>query len=47
MQEVHTLVRMDQEDKNNASNAIIQELNTAVTQLQLDIVEQNDVNSSQ
>jgi hypothetical protein len=41
------LVRMDQEEKNKASNAIIQELNAAVTKLQLDIVEQNDVNSSQ
>jgi hypothetical protein len=47
MQDVHTLVRMDQEDKNKASTEILKELNKAVTQLQEDIVEQNDVNASQ
>jgi enoyl-CoA hydratase/carnithine racemase len=47
MQEHHTLVRMDQEDKNKASKDMMQELNAAVTRLQEDIVEQNDVNSSQ
>jgi hypothetical protein len=47
MQDHHTLVRMDQDDKNKASTEIIKELNKAVNQLQEDIVEQNDVNSSQ
>jgi hypothetical protein len=41
------LARMDQEDKNEATKDIIKELNAAVTKLQEDIVEQNDVNSSQ
>jgi peptidoglycan hydrolase CwlO-like protein len=46
MQDVHTLVRLDQEDKNKASKELMKEVNAAVTQLQDDIVEQNDVNGS-
>ena len=46
MQDVHTLVRLDQEDKNKASKELVKEVNAAVTQLQDDIVEQNDVNGS-
>jgi hypothetical protein len=47
MQDTHTLVMLDQADKNKASKTIIEELNAAVTQLQVDIVDQNDVNASQ
>jgi hypothetical protein len=39
MQDTHTLVTMDQDEKNKASAAIITELNAAVSQLQEDIVE--------
>ena len=47
MQDTQTLVRLDQEDKCKASNELIKELNAAITQLQEDIVKQNDVNGSQ
>ena len=39
MQDTHTLVTYDQADKNQASTALLKELNAAVTQLQMDIVE--------
>jgi hypothetical protein len=39
MQDTHTLVTYDQADKNQASTALLNELNAAVTQLQMDIIE--------
>jgi hypothetical protein len=39
MQDTHTLVMLDQADKNKASAALVTELNTAVSQLQEEIVE--------
>ena len=47
MQDTQTLVRLDQEDKNQAHRALQQEHDRAITQLQQDILDQNDVNNSQ
>jgi uncharacterized membrane protein YccC len=47
MQDTQTLVKLDQEDKNKAHRGIQLEHDKAITQLQQDILDQNDVNNSQ